>query len=49
MTSGLLGCKSVMMNRNNYCKMQLDYTDKALIDVNMYNRTMIKSQYDFCH
>lgn len=29
--------------------MQLDYTDYALENVNQYNRTMIKSQYDFCH
>lgn len=29
--------------------MQLDYTDEALVGVNGYNRTMIKSQYDFCH
>ena len=29
--------------------MQLDYTDKALVEVNGYNRTMIKSQYEFCN
>jgi len=47
--SGTLGCRTATINKSNYCKMQLDYTDKALVNVNGYNRTMIKSQYDFCH
>lgn len=49
MMIGIAGCKSVAINRNNFCKMQLDYSDNALEEVNGYNRTMIKSQYDFCH
>jgi len=49
MMIGIYGCKSVVINKNNYCKMQLDYTDKALEGVNGHNRTMIKSQYEFCH
>ena len=47
-TSGLIGCRSVV-NKSAFCKLQLDYTDEALQEVNATNRTQIKSQYDFCN
>ncbi len=46
---GLVGCKTAVMNKNSFCRMQLDYTDVALEGVNSYNRTMIRSQYEVCH